>query len=195
MPSVRPGSPQILSQRLTRLVTGSCQGSTRWYSNLKVKPGKPRVPPVAWGVVLDDTAWEVHQVGTWKPEDSRNTQKRPNTSAKVGAVGLRQCSHDLQPHLGLLLLPISPHLAPCTSSCQVVCQLILIQPSVLARFREKREIAPSGSAEKSHGAECHQHTDSTAAKPQLPHERSAGAVTERVWWDVPLSLQTREKLS
>lgn len=70
---------------------------------------------------------------------------------KGGPVGLWQCSHNLQLHLGLLVLPISSHLAPHTSSCQVGCQLILIQTSVLARFREKREIIPSGSAlKKSH---------------------------------------------
>lgn len=88
---------------------------------------------------------------------------------------------------------LSPHtLHP---SCQVAFQLILIQPLVLARFRERKEIIPSGSDEKRQRAECHQHTDGTAAKTQLPRKCSSGAVTERVWWDAPLSLLTREKLS
>lgn len=88
---------------------------------------------------------------SWESESQRilvNTKKRPNSLAKVITVGLWQCRHNLQLHLELLILPISSHLAPHTSSCQVVSQLIPIQTSVLARFREKREMIPSGSALK-----------------------------------------------
>jgi len=61
--------------------------------------------------------------------------------------------------------------------------------------RKKGKLDHLDLLKKSHRAECHQHTDDTAAKTQLPRERSAGAVTERVWWDAPLSLLTREKPS
>lgn len=127
---------------------------------------------------------------SWESESQQimaNSKKWPNSLAKVVTVGLWQCTHNLQLHLGMLVLPISSHLAPHTSSCQVVCQLILIQTSVLARFREKREMIPSGSAKKSHGAECHQPTDGTAAKSQLPCEQElwqsgSGGTRLRVYW-------------
>lgn len=94
------------------------------------------------------------------------------------------------------------------SSCPSPCTLHLIPPlaRLSASWFSSRHLSWPGSGKKgklyhldllkkSHGAECHQHTDSTAAKPQLPCEHSAGAVTERIWWDAPLSLLTREKLS
>lgn len=132
--------------RLTRLVTGRCQGSSLQYSNLKMKPRKFRV------LLFLEVLYRKILPGKFISWDSKrqqilgNTKKWPNSLAKMVTVGLWQCSHDLQLHLGLLFLPISLSLAPHTSPCQVVCQLILIQTSVLARFREKREIIPSGSA-------------------------------------------------
>lgn len=170
---------------LTRLVTGSCQGSTLQYSNLKMRPRKFRA------LLFLEVLYRKILPGKFISWDSKrqqilgNTKKWPNSLAKVVTVGLWQCSlADLQTLATTSWVALLAHLLePCTSHLPLPgCLPADSHPDIcLGQVQGKKgKLYHLDLLKKSHGAECHQHTHSTVAKPQLPCEHSAGAVTERI---------------
>lgn len=148
-----------------------------------------RVQHLARGTALEDTVWKIHHVGT-ELMDSGNSWKQPTSLAKVGAVRPWLCSRGLWLHLRLFLSPVSSH-----PSARWPASWYLSSTLSWPGSEEERKLHHLDVMKKRLRAECHWHTDGTAAEPQLPRTHSVGAVTEWGRWDSPLTLLTREKLS